>query len=113
MIDDYTDRSTRRWQGRASFPPRHPMLRYHGCFAANHKLRSRVVPQTAPEQAAPRPKKSRRRRVEDSAAAKLPGEPASVDTPPRSLRRGLAVVNTPLDWAPLLKRVAKTSPAIR
>ena len=57
------------------FPQRHPMLRYHGCFAANHKLRATIVPASPPEQrTAPafKPNKARPGRIEDSVAAAPP-----------------------------------------
>ena len=60
------------------FPPRHPILRYHGGFAANHKLRAKIVPSSPPEQrtkGAPKPEKPRRGRIEDSAVAAQPASP--------------------------------------
>jgi hypothetical protein len=93
------------------FPPRHPILRYHGGFAANHKLRAKIVPTSAPEQrtrtqAPPKPEKPRRGRIEDSAAAAPPAASppgAQKLSPPegfRSLRGGLAAIHQPIDWPP-------------
>ena len=110
------------------FPPRHPILRYHGAFAANHKLRPRIVPQS-PARAAPTPAEScpsvsappppnhpapRRVPVEDSVVAAVVAAPSSVAAPapsapcsaPRRVpRTALGAINKPLDWATLLQRV--------
>jgi hypothetical protein len=88
------------------FPPRRPILRFHGAFSAHHKLRARIVPATPPAQrTAPPPNKRKPRvRVEDTAAA-APREPAPPIEPTGSVRGGLALVNKPLDWASLLRRV--------
>jgi hypothetical protein len=112
------------------FAPRHPILRYHGAFAANHKLRSRIVPKSHAGAAAP-PAEScpsakappppivpapRRVRVEDSVAAAAgagtdtSSATAPVSSAPKSTHRrvprtAVGAINKPLDWATLLKRV--------
>jgi hypothetical protein len=91
------------------FPPRHPILRYHGIFAANHKLRARVVPNTPPEQRAdartPKRAKSKPTPVEHSVAAADARPTNNEPLPGPSDRTALALVNQPLDWAALLKRI--------
>jgi hypothetical protein len=111
------------------FPPRRPILRYHGAFAANHQLRARIVPQAAAARAAPhvgplscsqalaaalaapphRPKPRRVRAEQPIAASNhtstnTPNKPVAI-TPRDAPRTALGAVNKPLDWATLLKRV--------
>ena len=60
-------------------PPRHPMLRYHGAFGANHKLRARIVPSTPPEPHAVPPSP-------DAAGSRTPRPPRCRPQHPRSSR---------------------------
>jgi hypothetical protein len=110
------------------FPPRHPILRYHGAFAAHHKLRARIVPAAASPPSAPsapaeharasaapppRQPKPRRVAVEDCMAAAVAPCPiahsSAVALAPSiardAPRAALAAINQPLDWASLLRRV--------
>jgi hypothetical protein len=70
------------------FPRRHPILRYHGVFAAHHKLRPLIVPKTPPERPAdphtPTPSKSSPTRVQHTVAA----TPATFTLPSRRHSEG-------------------------
>src|SRR5258706_5109949 len=60
------------------------MLRYHGCFEANHKLRARLVQASPPEQrTAPafKPNKARPGRIDDSVAAATPASTRASEKP--------------------------------
>jgi hypothetical protein len=86
------------------FPPRHPILRYHGVFSAHHRLRARIAvgsPAPAGVATVAKTPRTRPKKSKSPLAQTERGKPAPLALPTGGY---LAAANRSLDWQTLLLR---------